>query len=168
VKKTVFLIGTDHRYQTRSADFTDAQHDAFADFVAERCSALAIVGIAEEHSNEALAESCASQPVLCNIANFLRLRHRYCDPNRQLRSQLGIKQENDIRAFGSNLSEAEVRDRVQASHRKREQHWLEQLLEFDVWPVLYVCGANHSARLHSLLDQHSIHTELVASDWGAL
>lgn len=38
----------------------------------------------------------------------------------------------------------------------RERYWLEQLLDLDAWPVLFICGSPHIETFRSLLKSHDI------------
>jgi hypothetical protein len=167
--KSVFVLGTDHRYQTRDAIFAEAQHGAFEQYVTQACRAYGIRAIAEENNTQALAEQSVEESVPQRIAYTLGLTHQHCDPDRAMRAQLGILQENDIRAqaFFKRWSEAIVQEKLVASHRMRERYWLQQLNALNVWPVLFVCGADHSMSLLSILPEHDLQAELIASDWGS-
>lgn len=168
MSRIVHVLGTDHRYQMSDADFTDAQHNAFVQFVAETCRAYGICVIAEENNPQALVEASIEESVLQRIAHTLGLTHQHCDPDRVTRTKLGILQENGIRAraFLERWSERVVQEKLEASHHLREQYWLQQIIALNMWPVLFVCGADHSTSLLSLLSEHDVQVELVASDWG--
>src|SRR6266850_3498682 len=167
VSRTVLVLGTDHRYQTRDIAFTEAQHNAFARLVAETCHAHGVRAIAEENNAQELAEASVEESVPQRIAHTLGLTHQHCDPDRATRTKLGIRQENDIRAqaFLGGWSEPVVQEKLDASHLIRERYWLQQIIALNVWPVLFVCGADHSTSLLSLLLEHDVQVELVASDW---
>ncbi|TKS62902.1 MAG: hypothetical protein EWM73_02004 [Nitrospira sp.] len=168
MSRAVHVLGTDHRYQTRDTDFSEVQHNEFAQFVADTCRAHGICAIAEENNTQALAEASVEESVPQRIAHTLGLTHQHCDPDRATRTKLGIRQENDIRAqaFLERWSETIVQEKLEASHRVRERYWLQQIIALNMWPVLFVCGADHSKSLLSLLPEHDVQVELVASDWG--
>ena len=95
--------------------------------------------------------------------------HRFCDPNREERARLDIRQENDIRLQDwlskSKLTEAEFLSRVMESYTRRERYWVEQLNDFNVWSVLFVCGADHVTSFRQLLEQRGIAVHIAAEDW---
>jgi hypothetical protein len=169
MSRTVLVLGTDHRFQRRSAEFTEAQHQAFAAFVLATAKQAGVAGLAEENNVAALAEAGATQSTIELMANELGLRHRYCDPNMKTRAKLDMLQENEIRisAFPEKLIEAEVQRLLTESMRVRESYWLSKLIEFNTWPVLFVCGADHSLPFLDLLNGRGINAALVAEDWGA-
>ena len=169
VNRTVFVLGTDHCYQRRDVHFTEAQHVAFAQFVIEICRTRQIEVVGEEFSIDALAEAQIAQTVPYAIARSLNLVHRYCDPDLATRAKLGIQKEGDIRvnAHFNRWAESVIQQKLQASHRARETLWLQQIFELDVWPLLFVCGADHVMSFLTLLREQNIQVELVASDWAA-
>lgn len=167
--RTVLIIGTDHRFQTRSPDFAETQHEQFSAFLSATASANGVVALAEEHNIAALAESNIVESTVKATARALGLKHRYCDPDKKKRVDLGILQENEIRvsAFPNWLSEAEVQQRFEESMRAREAYWLSELIDFNSWPVLFVCGANHALSFLDLLRAHAFDGVIVSQDWGA-
>lgn len=165
---TVLIVGTDHRFQTRSPDFTEPRHRRFAAYVLDTVKANGVAALAEENNHQALAEADVSESTIQTIARELGLKHRYCDPDTKTRTELGIRQENQIRisVFPKQLTEAEVQQRLDESMRARERYWLSELVEFNVWPVLFVCGAEHSSPFLNLLRKNNFDAVLVAQDWG--
>lgn len=165
----VLILGTDHRFQSRSPEFTDRQHQQFAAYITATASDNGVNAIAEENNAEALAEAEVAESTVQTLARELGLKHRYCDPNMQTRAELGIRQENQIRisAFPKQLTEAEVRQRLEEAMYARECYWQSELLKFDTWPVLFICGAEHSLRFLNLLRVNNLDAVLVARDWGA-
>ena len=155
------VIGTSHTIQT-----SDQQLKPFLESL---CRQFQVRAMAEEMNKEALAENGCAASIPMQVASELQIPHRFCDPNRAERGKLGIRQENDIRAqaFVSNstLSESEIAARIAESHAKRERYWLEQIRDLDVWPVLFICGADHVTSFCRLLEQQGIATHIVAEDW---
>lgn len=167
--RKILVLGTDHGFQREDPKFSNAMHLQFADFLRRTIQDSSIVAVAEENNHEALSEHSREVSVPESIAADLGIPHRHCDPNRQTRSVLGIRQENSIRIqnFPEKVSEDEVQNQLNASDRKREEYWLQQLLELNSWPVLFICGANHVNPFLKLIESNGMQTFLVASDWGA-
>jgi hypothetical protein len=165
--RTVLVLGTDHRFQRHSPDFPEVHHQQFAAYIAAAASNNGITALAEENSIAALAESNIPRSVIEEIACELGLKHRYCDPDMEVRGRLGIFQENQIRisAFPKQLCEVEVQRRLNESMRAREAYWLSELIKFNEWPVLFVCGANHSMPFIDLLRGNGFDYQLLAQDW---
>lgn len=138
----------------------------FDDFIRSIALDNKIAAIAEENSHQALADTAIAESTIETIARELGLRHRHCDPDGFTRSSLGIIQENDIRAtaFFENIPEMVVQQKIEESMRARERYWLEQILELNVWPTLFICGACHSRAFFELLQTSKIDTVLVSID----
>lgn len=164
----IHILGTDHRFQTKSSDFSSESHEAFSMFVRELVAQHRILAIAEECHPQALAEVGVERSVPECVARELGIAHRHCDPDKKTRVSLGILQENDIRIsqFPKKLSEVEVQERVKSSHRTREEFWLHQLLDINTWPALFVCGANDVESFTGVLRNSGLQPEIAARNWG--
>ncbi|MER0169889.1 MAG: hypothetical protein DU489_04655 [Nitrosomonas sp.] len=168
MSRTALILGTDHRFQWKSPDFTDSQHQQFIAFVVTTARAYKVVAFAEENNPEALDEKGKKESVIQIMAREFAIPHRHCDPDRQKRAVLRISQENDIRAmaFLEGTTESIIQQRIEKSMRDREHYWLEQLQEFKMWPVLFICGAAHSLPFFDLLHANNIDAILLAKDWN--
>lgn len=159
----VIVVGTSHTIQTANLELMP--------FLENLCRKFKVRAVAEEMSEEALAEKSCAASIPMQVASVLRLPHRFCDPNKVERAKLEIRQENDIRleAFLSNstMSESEIAACVAESHAKRERYWLEQLRSLNAWPVLFICGANHVASFCQLLTQQGIIAHVAAEGWAS-
>lgn len=157
----IIVVGTSHTIQTTDPEFQS--------FLEGLCRKHGVRAIAEEMSEEALAERDRVDSVPMSCAKARQLPHRLCDPDSKLRATLGILQENDIRLegllSGTPLSETDLSARVKDSYTKRERYWLDQIREINVWPVLFVCGADHVASFSDLLRQQCIPVEIASADW---
>jgi hypothetical protein len=168
MSRTVLILGIDHGFQRRDPQFDDAQQEQFTIFVTDIVNANGVVALAEEYSAEALVSDKITETTVQTIARKLGVNHRHCDPDRKTREALNIRQENDIRAsfMFEDVNEAAIQQCVEESMRSRERYWLAQLLEFNMWPVLFICGPNHSLPFLNLLRGNAIDSILVAQDWG--
>lgn len=158
---SIIVVGTSHPIQT-----ADLELKPFLEGV---CREFNVRAVAEEMSEEALSEKRCSASIPMQVASALEVPHRFCDPNRAERGLLGILQENEIRlqAWSSNssLSNSDVAACVMESDAKREAYWLDQLRSLNIWPVLFICGADHVTSFCGLLAQHSIAAHVAANDW---
>lgn len=157
----VIVVGTSHSIQATSEELKP--------FLKSLCRKYKVRAMAEEMSAEALAERKCPASIPMQVADSLRVAHQFCDPTRSERVKLGIQQENDIRAqaFLSGEPEADIAKRLVESHAKRERYWLEQLRGLNLWPVLFVCGADHVASFCQLLRQEGISAHVAANDWAS-
>jgi len=127
-----------------------------------------VKAIAEEMSIEALERHGVHQSICKQVADALRLAHRYCDPSSQERKALGVVEDDDIRMAGffAGRDPQEVEADVRASYAIRERCWLEHLLQLDTWPVLFVCGANHAEPFQALLQANGIVVHVLFTNWA--
>jgi hypothetical protein len=144
LKRAVYLIGVDHRFQRVGSLGLPTEVTAeFASTLKELVREHQIRGIAEEMSVDGLGMHKAaggSLPFL--VARELGLPHRYCDPSRETQHQFGIK-----------------------SDAQRERYWLDQLNSFAEYPCLFVLGATHSTSFSSLLAESGFTATILFDDW---
>lgn len=161
--RTVTLIGTSHTYQLPG----NPAAGEFGDFVEEICDKFAVRAVAEEMSLEALTQKDASLSLCEQVANTRGIAHRYCDPNNEQRQALHTRQEGDIRfeAFYDEWDQDRLEREIRATHSRREQYWLNQLLDLDCWPVLFVCGAAHIEHFSGALRAYGLDVYVGAQDW---
>jgi hypothetical protein len=166
-KGTVFLVGTSHEYQRPLAGSSDQGPEQFRAMVAAACQREDVKAIAEEMSVEALDLHGVHQSVCKQLADILHIAHRYCDPGTEERKALGIIDDDTIRMAGflANRDPQQVEADVRASYAIREGRWLEHSLALDAWPVLFVCGANHTESFRALLLNDGIIVHVLFRKW---
>lgn len=171
---TVVLVGTDHNFQ-RPMDGPHAEGIAqFRAMLRELCLQYHLAGFAEEMSLYALEEYGVSESVPQQVAASLNLRHQFSDPSsHEERFELGVRQDNDIRAeyLFCDSTKEQIEANVLArgsvpSDQIREQYWLRKVQNFDVWPLLFICGANHFTSFAALLKAGGINVVEAYPDWG--
>lgn len=159
----IIVVGTSHPIQI--ADL------ALKPFLENLCRDFNVRAVAEEMNVEALAEHKCTSSIPMQIAGGLQMPHRFCDPNNAERAKLGIRQENEIRIqawlSSSTLSESEIAAQLTESYAMRERYWLEQLRDLNVWPVLFICGADHVASFCELLKQQNFTAHVASEDWAS-
>lgn len=171
--QTVVLVGTDHNFQ-RPVDGPHSEGIAqFRKRIQELVLEYGLAGVAEEMSLSALEEYDVKESVAQQVCASLGLSHQFSEPSsREERYKLGIRQDNDIRAehmfddWTHEQIEADVlaRGRI-PSDRIREQFWLRKAQEFNVWPLLFICGANHFAAFSALPKASGIKVLEAHADW---
>lgn len=170
--QTVYLVGTAHKFQ-RPVNGPHA--DGIAQFrimIQAQCLQHDLAAIAEEMNWHALQKWNVTESVAQQVCALLGLRHQLSDPSPEERYKLGILQDNYIRAehmideWTQEQIEADVlaRGRV-PSDRIREQFWLRKIQELDLWPLLFICGANHFTAFTALLRAGHIEVVEVRPDW---
>jgi hypothetical protein len=110
---------------------------AFAEFrqlMIDTIVAHNIRGIAEEMSCAALKKWSKPESIPYGLAAKLSLPHRYCDRDRH------------------------------KPNPQREQIWIDELRNFDVFPALFILGADHFDTFERLLSQSDFEPSIVARD----
>ena len=59
----------------------------------------------------------------------------------------------------------EYSKRFESSCRAREAVWLERIIAMDVWPLLFICGANHFEPFAKLLESSDIRVTELCKHW---
>jgi hypothetical protein len=159
----LIVVGTSHTIQIGDP--------ALKPFLEGLCRDFNVRAVAEEMNEEALAERNCTSTIPMEISSALQIPHKCCDPNRTERAKLEIRQENEIKIqawlSGTTLSDSDLIARVKESYATRERYWLEQLRTLNVWPVLFICGADHVESFCDLLKQQGIATHVAAEDWAS-
>ncbi len=162
--KRVILIGTSHEYQTRHADSNLEKIEQFKNMLLEQCSANAVRLIAEEMHEEALAEN-ASKSVPQEVAIKLNIQHDFSEMSLKERAEAGVIYNIDVTAWRMKWTEQEKMLKGRNSHAIREKYWLNKLRSLDLWPAIFICGADHTEFFRTLLCEEGIEVVDTFSDW---
>jgi hypothetical protein len=149
-----------------------ARIESFRDAMREICILQQVRAIAEEMSSQVLDENRVAESVAQQLSAELDLPHQFSDPSKEERMALGIRQDNDIKIEGwlnnwtSEKIEAEIlaSGRI-ASDRIRERYWLRRIQELNVWPLLFICGADHFTSFATLLREMGMSVIEAYQDW---
>ena len=141
-----FLVGTSHVFQrpplTRRREA--AQLYSYLKLLGKRCS---IRAIGEELNQAQLAGRNLERSTCAEVALSLGIEHRYCEPSDADRNLLGICVGKD-------------------GYSAREQFWLSCLLQMNLWPCLFVCGAKHVGSFFALLAANKLAPVVACKDWS--
>ena len=146
--RKVYLIGTTHKYQCGRAKLaqvhpTSRDIQAFKDFLRSTVEDNSLKGITEEMSKDSLKKyDVLNGSIPFKLATEIGVAHRYCDADTKAR-----------RSMGPDLN------------KEREKYWIQQLIEFDKFPVLFILGADHAKSFQTLLSASSFDPYVVAKDW---
>ncbi len=155
MKKAV-LIGTSHSIQRSDSSF-GACIDAL-------CNEHNICAIAEEIEN-----TCAS--IALGVAQKLDIAYKIIEPTPEEAVALGIEQVyridyefitrydlKDSPNIGNLSVEAydEYSARKLTTYRQRENEWLKRIKNLNTWPVLIICGKDHSQAFSKLLISNGV------------
>ena len=144
----VYIVGVNHRIQwwppSPRPEWTKRLLE-FEEYLAEKCGCLQIDLLAEEFSEEALRGSNSTRSTGRNVANDRGISHRFCDPSKEERENLGIASDD---------------------HEQRMRLWLECILTTHSKRVLFLCGDNHVQNFSGLLTDAGHRVETLSQGWG--
>ncbi len=129
----IYLVGIDHQVQHDGPTMIPEREKAiseFCDFLEAKAKELRISMMSEELDEDALKTSHATKSTVQHVAKSLGLKHLYCDPTKDMRRQLGIHNDRDL----------------------REEYWLSCLTgHVEAERILFVCGVGHVDTFHQKL-----------------
>ncbi len=140
---------------------------SFHSYIHTLCDLYKIRTIAEEMSLDVMKEKGFSSSGVQQLCTENGLYHQYSDPSREDRKKLNILQEADISAKGfiNDWTPKQVDSEILVSYQIRENIWLSRINEFDVWPLLFICGANHFDSFSNLLSENRFEVVKADQDW---
>jgi hypothetical protein len=165
----VYIIGTSHYFQIPGKRRPEETR-AFNSLLQSMSDQYQVHAIAEEMNLERLSREGQQESTCKKVADKLGLIHRYCDPTSETRKKLGmIIDESDIhlQKLWSGLSEEQVNRKIRDEHKKREQYWLKELQDLEVFPVLFICGANHALSFADVVSQGGLPSEVLYENWSS-
>ncbi len=135
-ERCVVIVGTGHSFQIPPAG---PVANELRTFLSEICSTHRVRAIAEEMSQEALANWGVTSSLCHEFAIATGVPHRYCDLDEAQRCAAGVRHVNRIKADGFfyDWSPEKIEQESRASHSIREHHWMTELLNLNNWPVLF-------------------------------
>jgi hypothetical protein len=119
-------------------------------------------------SLQALGQKGASTSICEQVSKEIGLEHRYCDPTNEQRAAIGIKGRQDIEleGFFNNWSKKKIAREISTSHLLREKFWLDEMINMDRWPVLFICGADHVDSFCALARKNGFQADVIVRDWA--
>jgi len=161
LKKAV-LIGTRHSIQRGTK-----KNDNFKDFIKELCTKYKIKAIAEEIDNE-------NKYIAQNVSTEFGIKYKIIEPTPEEKKKLQIEEEYHIIYELSNRYDIEdwdkqytndalppkvleeYKERLKKTYKQREKVWMKKILQLNTWPLLIICGSDHSQSFCELLTSLSI------------
>ena len=68
--KTIYIVGTDHKYQNRSEKFTELQHEGFESYISQIISERSVAILAEENNEQAIKEKGLTESSIQKLARI--------------------------------------------------------------------------------------------------
>jgi hypothetical protein len=167
MRKVVVLLGTGHSIQRGE----NSASLLFKSVLNNECEKHNVIAIAEEIDQD-------RKTIGYKLAAEQNYRHLYADPGHKERRARGIPSCGDnwkeiVNEFSQQypeladiwptdpppINENDVpqevwiayNEKIQQSFRLREKIWLENIERLNLWPLLFVCGANHFDEFKKLL-----------------
>jgi hypothetical protein len=177
-----YIIGVSHKVQSKPIGVAETEDQRRYRLCLEQAIGLyqpAVV--AEEFSEYALHNAgqesgAAHEPLTKAIATAAGIEHRFCDPDKNTRDNIGYLESitisfNLFMTSGRNLSASELSSRADAIETAkywpvREQFWLDQLCDVRDRPVIFVCGDAHIEGFGALLEKNGIASLIVERHIG--
>jgi hypothetical protein len=172
----VYLIQvSDHNIQHNGNGSANVRlRDKFSDFLKKKVLDLNIVLIGEEFNEDALKGSKGNISTVKNIAEELKIKHRFCEPSIEERKLKNILSRSEILSKKLNIkiekrlneSEQKILDEEQEkSFAAREEIWFEKIKDVLDKNIGFVCGLSHIQRFRLLLNNKGYKTEILVDSW---
>ncbi|TSA01622.1 MAG: hypothetical protein D4R81_05920 [Nitrospiraceae bacterium] len=144
----IYLVGVDHQVQHNGPIMIPEREKAISDFchfLEATAKEFHISLMAEEFNEDALEMSLATKSIVQQIAERLGLKHKYCDPTKNTRTQLGLHNDRDL----------------------REEYWLSCLNDYvEAERILFVCGTDHLDTFSKKLTRKGLPAILLPEQFG--
>jgi len=133
----IYLLGIDHQVQHQKQTQVSM---VFAFYLSKKIKELNIKFLGEEWFKDLLKENGVATTITQGVATKHKIDHRFCDPNRDERRDIGwfSKKDDD----------------------KREKFWLEKMKDKTEENIIFVCGADHLGSFSTLLSDSGLHCEV--------
>ena len=170
MKRRVIIVGTHHLLQMRNPKRPDGEYpiteedrNTFKKKIIEWCQKEGALGIAEEMNDDALKRhSHCPRTVPQEVARVLDLCHQHSDMDEEQRKALKFQ----IEAAQMDPAREEIRTlRDKLQDGIRERYWIKELIVWDCFPVLFVCGWKHVDSFREELERHGFETKIAAEKY---
>ena len=174
--KKAIVVGTSHTIQRGNSKAQE-----FESYIRKLCSFYNVNAIAEEIDNNYICFA---------ICKGLNIEYKIIEPTEEEKQDLGILTLNKIVNVmynkylqpdnpvdkprlqqwpkypnKENLPQdiyEEYENMFQDTCRQREKEWLNRIIDFNTWPILVICGADHYEPFRKLMSENNI--EVIRED----
>jgi hypothetical protein len=160
----VLIIGTNHKYQHASNLYEPVEKTAlfaFEKMLSNACTENNIIAIGEEFSKKDLKKD-STDSFVKNVADKLGKLHKYCNPTNEEENAIGYKP-CLYQQKGETSKDFDKRD--WENEKLREKIWLENIVNFDSYPMLFICGSMHVQSFSELLKKNGINSKILFESW---
>ncbi len=164
--RKIILVGTAHSYQCLGYG-ADEYVGQFRGLLCPICKVHGVRAVAEEYCEANVTRVGASESVAQSVCCEMGLSHQFSDASEEVRKQLGIIGVQEIRLIGfhKNWTVDTIKAAIREDNAKREGYWLKRLLELNIWPAIFICGADHCDSFAELLRESGIQVTVAVADW---
>ncbi len=162
----VIIIGTEHRLQAGHDSYSPSQIQGLSDLVEATRKKYKVKFIAEKMSDDAVPTFGVAATVAKLLADKKNVLHRYVDLCAKDRSAISLDRLSLHRAgVSAGLTNPQFAVLNTFAGEVREYVWLVRVLEVNVWPVLFLCGARHAARMELLFNSVGKFAQVEVEDY---
>jgi hypothetical protein len=173
----VYLIGVAHEAQASSSGKPENEVQGLYTGALERTIISVRPRIVAEEYNEEAEQENKRRSIGKQVAVALGVEHRFCDPNRTERQQIGYFGPQELHLQISmhdpnwNISNEEAQAKgwaicIGRYFSVRERFWLEKIRDVVNEEVVFVLGDGHVASFTKLLANEGINSQLVQRGIG--
>lgn len=154
----IYLVGVNHSCQSYRNDKPESIR--FLKYLKTIATSHAITCICEEFNEVAVKIQKGEGSTAKMVADDLKIKHIYCDPDCEERIRIGIKTVEDVAAElgikSNDIGLTDNQERISAvqrlQYRQRETHWMNTINEKAFGVVLFIVGSAHIFSFNSLLN----------------
>lgn len=171
IVRKAYIVGTNHEFRRG-----EQRKREFSSFLQKVCIQFDIQLIAEEINDDAkliIARDIAINQGIEHLIIELRpsqYEKHGIKPIQEIEYEVMQVFELDSLADPMGISDTagrELDQRIFEQHNSpREKVWLSRIETANLWPVLIICGANHTASFSNLLSHNDILTKVIEQYWG--
>ena len=168
-----FILGTSHPLQCGATECGDERISLLKQVILGALSDHGIRRIAEEMSHDGLREALgdeAGSGTICQRIAPKDISVQFVDLGVKERACLSLSDTNivasAIRHAEGSSELAKFRESLNSlCGEVRERVWVARVLSGQGWPVLFVCGANHSVSVKRLFERVGVEATMICSDF---
>lgn len=166
---TLYIIGTSHSLQCGADTVASEKIRAYEAELSRQVTTLNIQRIAEEMSEDGLKRHLVTETVAQRLAVCLGKTCHHVDLSREESAALSIA-DGDKAIADLSLNRNDKTDNFLGKFDAliddvRERIWVAKILAKSEWPVLFICGANHSIAIQKLWCELGLKVEILHEDF---
>ena len=164
----LYILGTSHRLQCGSAEWTQANIFAFVTELRRLCETYKIQRIAEEMTADGLTQHKVTETIGERVAKDIGIPHQPVDLSQEERIGVSIDDSVVIATvrrrgiFDSGPFREAFDDLADGI---RERVWVARVLSREEWPILFICGSDHAVSVRRLCRSLGMNAKIVHRDY---